>query len=58
MHFLGNMSLYKESAVGSTGADKCSNIEQGNMKQQFNSNVDALSPFLFCKGLYNDRVQL
>lgn len=52
------MSLYKESAVGSTGADKCSNIEQGNLKQQFNSNVDALSPFLFCKGLYNDRVQL
>lgn len=52
------MSLNKQSAVESAGADKSSNIEQGNMQQYFNSNVDALSLSLFDKCLHHNGSKL
>ena len=52
------MSLHKESAEESAGADKSCNIEQGNMLKYFNSNVDVLSLFLFDKYLHNNGSKL
>ena len=52
------MFLHKESAIESAGADKSSNIEQGNMQQYFNNNEHALSLFLFNKCLHNNGSKL